>query len=136
MKTLKVITTFFLIGLASFAIAGNKIHCKGVKLSEYEVRVQENRKLSGAQVNALPSTIKKKVTGADSVSSYTMTIFRGEAVPQTVQAVGAESDVLLMVFSLSSPENMETYLDELGPNDISSSLRVDGKTIDMSCDSL
>lgn len=122
--------SFTTLALASRPV----IRCKGVNDPTYEVTVKEGRPLGRGEIRALPAAIKRKISGAETVSSYTMTIFRGEAVPQKVAAIGATVDVLLTVFSLTGPEMMSTYLDELGANDISSTLKVDGKYIDMSCE--
>lgn len=120
---------------SSFSFASiPKIHCKGVKMPLYEVILQEGKELTSADVEKLPKKIKKNTIDADKVSNYTMTIFRGEAVPQTVKAIGIAADVHLEVLSLSGSEALRLFLDELSPDDISSTLTLDGRRMAMSCD--
>jgi hypothetical protein len=122
------------VAISSIAIATEpQIHCKDIYYSNYEVIIQKGKDLSKKQIKALPENIKRKISGNERVSNYNMIIFRNESTPQTVKAIGAEADVLLQVYSLSGSEEVTTYLDELGPEDTSSTLIVDGKELDMSC---
>lgn len=99
----------------------------------HEAIAKEGAALTADEANSLPDAIRSDVLDSEGASKYELTIFRGEATPQNVQAVGMLNDVKLDVKSLDGSIHLSTYLDEVGENDISSNLYVDGQALDMNC---
>jgi hypothetical protein len=132
MKKLISFLSFAMLTLTAESATG--IHCKGVKDPLFEVRLEKGESLSRAEIERLPSRLKKKIAEADEASKFKMIVFRGEATPQLLTAVGVEADVQLQVLSTKTSDMITTYLDELGPSDSSSTLRLGRKKHQMSCD--
>lgn len=108
------------------------LHCRELQ-GTHEASIQTGAALTAQDVQSLPEALKAEVLDSEAASYFNMTLFRGEAVPQTVVAVGLMNDVKLDVKSLDGSIHLSTYLDEIGPNDISSSLYLDGQALEMNC---
>lgn len=120
--------------ISSSALAeGNNIICNEIN-GTHGASAKESSELNASEIRALPSAIRKQVSEAEYAIHYTLTVFRGEATPEVMEAVAAQNDVELDVFSLDGQVRLSTFLDELSADDISSSLLLDGNKLEMSCD--
>lgn len=119
MKQLLTLTiaTILFTTIQSFA-GETEIRCKSLNDSSFETMLSSWVQ-PGEVVN---SNIKQ------------LTIFRGEATPQIVKVSVNVEETHLTANSEDNSVQFSTFLDEMGPNDISSWLLIDGETKNLNCD--